>query len=642
MNPRLIALSGPMKDRIVALTDNEITVGRESSNHVHLTDLSVSRRHCVFKNENGQVTLTDLESFNGTSVNDVPVKERLLQHGDRIRIGDSSFLFLARDTEAAPLSVGVQVEEAGHITHDTVSLRKEDSVFLQPDKIIAALPKSERLARDLNALLKISAVINSIRGVDRLQRQLIEMICTAVPAEWAAIILPEENSEEFASVTPWRRDGDAAQSIQVSRTILRRVLNEAVSLLSNHVMENDGGESSESLVISRTRSLMAVPITSREKTLGVIYLATADPIVWFDEDHLQFVTAVASVAGVAFENALHVAWLEGENQRLQNEIVLSHNIVGESQRIRSVLNFIAKVAPTDSTVLIRGESGTGKELAARAIHLNSPRAAKPFVAINCAALTETLLESELFGHEKGAFTGATSQKKGKFEVADGGTIFLDEMGEMSLVLQAKLLRVLQEQEFERVGGTRVIKVDVRLIAATNRDLEAMIKQGTFRQDLYYRLNVVSLVMPPLRERREDIPLLANYFATKYAQKCKRPIHGISPEARACLKSYDWPGNVRELENAVERAVVLGSSDLIRPEDLPEVVLESEPEGAVSINAAIGSYHETIIETKKQLILNAVEQADGNITEAAKLLGVQGNYLHRLISNLNLRSALKKV
>jgi Nif-specific regulatory protein len=345
---------------------------------------------------------------------------------------------------------------------------------------------------------------------------------------------------------------------------------------------------------------------------------------------------------VAFENALHVAWLEGENQRLQNEIVLSHNIVGESQRIRSVLNFIAKVAPTDSTVLIRGESGTGKELAARAIHLNSPRAAKPFVAINCAALTETLLESELFGHEKGAFTGATSQKRGKFEVADGGTIFLDEMGEMSMVLQAKLLRVLQEQEFERVGGTRPIKVDVRLIAATNRDLEAMIKQGTFRQDLYYRLNVVSLVMPPLRERREDIPLLANYFATKYSQKCKRQIRGISPEARACLKIYDWPGNVRELENAVERAVVLGSSDLIRPEDLPEVVLESEPEGAVSINAAIGSYHETIIETKKQLILNAVEQADGNITEAAKLLGVQGNYLHRLISNLNLRSALKKV
>jgi transcriptional regulator with GAF, ATPase, and Fis domain len=256
-------------------------------------------------------------------------------------------------------------------------------------------------------------------------------------------------------------------------------------------------------------------------------------------------------------------------------------------------------------------------------------------------LTETLLESELFGHEKGAFTGATSQKKGKFEVADGGAIFLDEMGEMSMALQVKLLRALQEQEFERVGGTRTIKVNVRLIAATNRDLEAMIKQGAFRQDLYYRLNVVSMVMPPLRERREDIPLLANYFATKYSQKCNRRILGISPEARACLKAYDWPGNVRELENAIERAIVLGSSDLIRPEDLPEAVLEIEREDAPSADSSIGKYHETIKETKKDLILKAIEQTGGNVTEAAKLLGVQANYLHRLISNLNLRSALKK-
>jgi Nif-specific regulatory protein len=291
-------------------------------------------------------------------------------------------------------------------------------------------------------------------------------------------------------------------------------------------------------------------------------------------------------------------------------------------------------------VLIRGESGTGKELAASSIHQNSSRAGKPFVAINCAALTETLLESELFGHEKGAFTGAVAQKKGKFEIADGGTIFLDELGEMSLVLQAKLLRVLQEQQFERVGGIRPIKVDVRLIAATNRDLESAIKDGGFRQDLYYRLNVVSLKLPPLRERREDIPLLANYFATKYANKCKRQVRGIAPEARALLTAYDWPGNVRELENAIERAIVLGSTDLIRPEDLPEAVLEVEAVTPVT-DVSIANYHEAIKETKKQLILKAIGQSDGNITEAARLLGVQANYLHRLISNLNLREAIKK-
>jgi Nif-specific regulatory protein len=307
--------------------------------------------------------------------------------------------------------------------------------------------------------------------------------------------------------------------------------------------------------------------------------------------------------------------------------------------MREVYQLIARVAPTASTVLIRGESGTGKELAARAVHANSPRASKPFVAINCAALTETLLESELFGHEKGAFTGALAQKKGKLEVADGGTLFLDEVGEMSATLQAKLLRVLQEREFERVGGTRTLKADVRVVAATNRNLEESIRDGSFRQDLYYRLNVVSFEMPPLRERREDIPLLASYFVAKYSERFNRRVSGISTEARACLSNYDWPGNVRELENAVERAVVLGSTERILPEDLPETILEIEqPAGA---SPGVTKYHEAVKEAKKQLILKAIDAASGNLTEAAKLLGVHPNYLHRLIRNLNLRPALKK-
>jgi two-component system, NtrC family, response regulator HydG len=222
-------------------------------------------------------------------------------------------------------------------------------------------------------------------------------------------------------------------------------------------------------------------------------------------------------------------------------------------------------------------------------------------------------------------------------MADGGTIFLDEMGEMSPLLQTKLLRVLQEREFERVGGTRPIKVDIRLIAATNKDLEEAIEQGTFRQDLYYRLNVVQLSMPALRDRREDIPLLASYFAAKYSKKCKRRVVGISAEARARLINYDWPGNVRELENAIERAVVLGTTDLILPEDLPEAALEAEPSSSVTIT----KYHEAVADAKKQLILKAVEQAGGHYTEAAKLLGVHPNYLHRLIRNMNLKTALKK-
>jgi len=303
--------------------------------------------------------------------------------------------------------------------------------------------------------------------------------------------------------------------------------------------------------------------------------------------------------------------------------------------MQQVYHLITKVAVTDSTVLISGESGTGKELAARAVHTNSRRSAKPFVAVNCAALAESLLESELFGHEKGAFTGALNQRKGRLEFADGGTIFLDEIGELSPALQTKLLRVLQEREFERVGGNKPIKVDIRVLAATNQDLNAAIASGAFRQDLFFRLNVVELKMPALRSRVEDIPMLANYFAVKYAAKCNRRVVGISPAAQKLLQTYDWPGNVRELENAIERAVVMGSTEHILSEDLPEPLLE-----AGAMHTSSSGYHDHVTSTKKQIILDAMKKSDGSYTEAAKLLGLHPNYLHRLVKNLSLKRHLK--
>jgi Nif-specific regulatory protein len=305
----------------------------------------------------------------------------------------------------------------------------------------------------------------------------------------------------------------------------------------------------------------------------VLYLDTTRSRDKFNKDHLQLVTAIAGIAAVAIENARHFEWLAEENERLLAEVNIEHNMVGESPAMQRVYQFIAKIAPTDATVLIGGESGTGKELAARAIHRNSKRAQQPFMAVSCNALTESLLESELFGHERGAFTGAIAQKKGRLEIAAGGTVFLDEIGELTPPLQVKLLRVLQEREFERVGGTLTIKVDLRIVAATNKNLEDAMARGEFRHDLYYRLNVVSIEMPPLRERREDILLLATYFMEKYAAMCNRKLKGISPEARSYLLAYDWPGNVRELENTIERAVVLGTTDWIRPEDFSNVRFE---------------------------------------------------------------------
>jgi transcriptional regulator with GAF, ATPase, and Fis domain len=378
-----------------------------------------------------------------------------------------------------------------------------------------------------------------------------------------------------------------------------------------------------------------VPLTVFEKIIGCIYLDTTNAASRFDEEHLQLVAAIAGISAVALENARRLQRLEQENLRLTQEVNLDHNMVGDSAKMKQVYQFLSRVAPKDTTVLIEGESGTGKELAARAIHRNSPRSAMPFVAINCAAIPEGLLESELFGHERGAFTDAVAQKKGRLEVANGGIVFLDEIGELAPALQVKLLRVLQEREFERVGGTRPISVDIRLIAATNRNLEEALKAGSFRLDLYYRLNVVSLVLPPLRERREDIQTLANYFVLKYCKKCKLKAKTITPEAMTCLVNYDWPGNVRELENAIERALVLSLSDVIQAEDLPESLLERN-----SPALAHAKYHAAIIELKKQLILDALDDARGNYTEAARLLGVHVNYLHRLVRNLDLKEALR--
>jgi Nif-specific regulatory protein len=296
----------------------------------------------------------------------------------------------------------------------------------------------------------------------------------------------------------------------------------------------------------------------------------------------------------------------------------------------------ARVAKSDATVLITGETGTGKELVARSVHLNSARARRPFVAINCAALTETLLETELFGHERGAFTGAVAQKKGKLEVADGGTVFLDEVGELAAPIQSKLLRAVQLREFERVGGTRPVRVDVRFIAATNRSLREEVTAGRFRSDLYHRLNVVEIHLAPLRERRDDIAALASYFVDRFGRKSVRPVRGISPEALKYLTAYDWPGNVRELENALERAIVLGSSDHIMRDDLPDALLQ-----LANVGGDGPRFHQTIRRAKIDLILEAFREARCNYTEAAHLLGLHPNYLHRLIRNLDMKSTLEQ-
>lgn len=625
MNPRLVAIAGTVRGTVLFLTDSPAIIGRDRTATLCLPDRSVSRRHSQIELSGEDFIVTDLDSLNGTFVNDVPVKRRNLEHGDRVRIGESQFLFLRHEGDVSSESSEVHFDEGQLATGSTIQFRFNDAMYL--------------MARDLAALMKVSTTINAIRGLPELQKKLLELMFEVVPAKRGAILLvdskekPEE--QEFASVFALDRVKGPAETIEVSATVARQVLRDRTALL---ISDRDETRSLElkNVADAPAGSVLCVPLIMTGSSLGVLYLDTNEPDIHFDSDHLQLASAIASIAAVAIENARHIEWLENENKRLIADAGIEHSMVGESPRMRQVYQFIGKVAATDSSVLILGESGTGKELVARAIHLNSKRSGKPFVSVNCAALAETLLESELFGHEKGAFTGALAQRKGRLEVADGGTLFLDEIGELSAPVQVKLLRVLQEREFERVGGTRTIKVDIRLLSATNRNLEDLIAQGVFRKDLFYRLNVLQLEMPPLRQRQEDIPLLAKYFAVKYGKKCSHKITSISLEAQKRLLNYDWPGNVRELENAIERAVVLGTTDVIRVEDLPEVILETE----TRTMPAPTKYHEAVAATKKQIILQAMDQTKGNYTVAAKLLGVHPNYLHRLIRNLNLREHLK--
>ena len=635
MRPRLLVIAGPAKESTIPLPEGEATLGRDPANAVALADASVSRKHCLLRREeDGRFQIKDLDSRNGTLVNGRAVKEQWLRHGDEIATGDSVFLFLLEEPDQAVPASCVEFDDNDSAA-ETKLIHPREVIYLQPDRLQRELPATSQVARNLSALLKISRAVHAIRDLEELQAQLLDLIFEAVPAGRGAILLAEAAGQEFNCLYARTRHAGQPQLVRVSRTIVRQVMKDNVAILGVDVPATDKLRDVESLVASEVRTLLCVPLTVFQRVIGCIYLDSTNAADRFQEDHLQLLTAIAGVSAVALDNARRVQWLEQENQRLTTEVRQEQSLVGEGARIKEIFQFLARVAPTESTVLIEGESGTGKELVARALHRNSHRAGKPFVAINCAAIPESLLESDLFGHERGAFTGAAGQKKGRLEVAEGGVVFLDEIGELAPALQVKLLRVLQEREFERVGGTHPIKIDIRLIAATNRDLSEAVRNAEFRPDLYYRLAVVKLTMPPLREHREDIPMLTRHFVQKYAKRSKVKAKPVSREAMAALVNYEWPGNVRELENAIERALVMGSSDAVLLEDLPESLLEQESPAETHQ----GKYHASVKELKKQLIVDAVEQTRGNYVEAAGILGVHPNYLHRLIRNLGLKESL---
>jgi len=622
MQPRLLVISGSKTGTVRPLIDGHITIGLDASDELCPTDAAVSRRQCTIDQVGEQFEIVDPGSHNGTFVNGIPVRHKFIAHGDTIRVGRSQLVFLVGDDQK-PGTAKIRLSDAVSVT----------AIKTIPVPHTAASPtfadQVGHMARDLAALLRISNIINSIRDLELVQREILQLIFEVIPADSGAVLLFSDLDEDPSSIVSWNREPGSRQRgdekpIEIQRELVHRAIWERTAILTDAPAGS-----------SEMRNVLCLPLVAVEKTVGVIYLTSHRPGPPFCEDHIHSLDPVARIAAVTLENILALDALRSENQQLKAELNPAGKMVGDSRQIRQVEEFVSRVARSESTVLIRGESGTGKEVVARAIHQTSPRADRPFVAINCAAIPETLFESELFGYEKGAFTGAAGMRKGKLEAAGEGTLFLDEIGELPSQMQAKLLRVLQQREFERVGGTQTIPFKARVLAATNKHLEQAIKSGEFRQDLYYRLNVVSVHVPPLREHREDISLLALYFAAKYAEKSKRPFKGISLEARRLLMGYSWPGNVRELENAIEHAIVLGLTEEILPEDLTEGMLEQQS-GALPG----AGYHAALNEARKELIRNALGEAKGSVSEAARLLGIHPKYLHRLVRNLNLKTELR--
>ena len=591
-SPHIICIAGPLLGHSVAIEGRPLVLGRDAACEIPLADAAVSRRHSSLRPQpDGRVFLVDLDSRNGTFVNGAPVRESELRPGDEIRLGSSLFLFE---------SAGPHPEESGPSSERTI-VHSSGTRWLSR----AQREREEargRTIRELEALLAISTALQGERTKEAVARRLLLALQGALQARDCAILLYLDGLD----APPW-----ALSLLGTPPQFDADLLNEVIG--AENAAAWDG--------------LLAAPVVGAGKPFGVIW--AEGPAI--DQAHLRLAGAAGAMAGLALLAAHNAEEAETENRRLRQQLSAQHDMVGDSEAMQSVYRFIARVAPLPTTVLILGESGTGKELVAQAIHRNSPRAEKQFVALNCASLGDSLLESELFGHEKGAFTGAIAQKRGKLELANGGTVFLDELGEMSLATQAKLLRVIEQREMERLGGNRVIPLDIRIIAATNVDLALAVKERRFREDFYFRLNVLSVPMPPLRKRLTDMPQLASYFVNRFAEQMGRRMDGVSPEAMTRLLRYDWPGNVRELKNALERAVAMGVSQQVLPEDLPEPLLERPAPGA-----APTGYHAALNATKKQLILEALAASGGNVTAAAERLELHPNYLHRLMSNLELR------
>ena len=503
----------------------------------------------------------------------------------------------------------------------------------------------KRRIEELEEIQRLAQSLGSIASVYKTLEEIGDCCLKLCRAERVAILLLNPVTRE--SVHSLVRGFSAEQGEidhLVNSLVAGWVMRHREPLLTDDVVEKLNIKDPEGQV-RRLGPTLAFPLVSGEEIIGIINLVNSRGGRTFSEDDLRLLSTIAPLASQSIKRSQMQTALSEDNQRLQQAVRQQEGytlLIGESQGMKKVRDTIMQVAGTSASVFLMGETGTGKELAAKAIHFHSTRAAKPFLAVNCAAIPENLFESELFGHEKGAFTGATEMKKGKFELAHEGTLFLDEISAMPPGLQAKLLRVLEERSFARVGSSVERKIDVRLISATNRDLRGASRNGDFREDLYHRLNVIPILLPPLRERREDIPLLASSFLEELSSGSKR----FSADALEALSTMEWRGNVRELRNVVERISILMAANVITRGDIQALTVEGRPETTVGLAAVLqqllranGSDQDLAEFLEKQLVTLALKEAAGNMSKAARLLGIHRNSLQRRLEKYNLQKSV---
>jgi transcriptional regulator with GAF, ATPase, and Fis domain len=650
-----------------------VTIGRAGTNQIVVKDERCSRNHAEIFLTRGVWTLRDLDSRNGSFVGERQIHgDYVLSPGDVVRIAHCQMAFVQDLSQAFPepsstggierLPIGEEtvtgalIAETGQISdsnvltdHEptTITHRRNQTRFLVPGGgNDVAVP---RLGQAAAKLCRLAFELASQPDATAVSHLALNGLFESTHIDAGAVLLLPRGHE--GEPTP------ADLQVVASRTDLEPTYHRASGLLAGTALRegeavlarNIEGDSQLGTRDSKgefhANAAICAPIRQDRKVVGLIHLYSTSTERMPDADDLEFTLAVADNVALALRNlarqqelAENLNQTRNEIQQLRKQLGAESDLVGSSPVLAGVHEKIARAAPSRATVLIRGESGVGKELVARAMHFASPRKKGPFVCLNCAALTETLLESELFGHERGAFTGATERKIGKFEAAHQGTLMLDEIGEMSPSIQAKFLRVLEGHPFERVGGSQPIKTDVRVIAATNRDLEKAVAENSFRRDLYFRLKVVEILVPPLRKRPEDIVELANYFLERFNTETGRKIRGYTPEALHLMQQYRWPGNVRELKNVVERAVVLARTDFIDTEDLNlSTIAAASDSGDIASPSPKSTFEPLSLDEVERKHIHATLKATGwNKSRTAAILGVERSTLDRKIKRYELK------